>query len=316
MKLARLRVPSLDGLLAFEAAARYGTFERAAEALCITGSAAAKRVAAVEQLLGVQLLDRSGRTLVLTAIGREYLQQVAGPLRLLAAVPLHRSDEKRKARLRVCAPPTFARQIVAPKLHEFTGRDASVDLELVLSTPYPDAPSAATDLWIRGGDPVEAGCTILMRDCATALIAPSLLRSIEPLRSPADMAAVPLLRTSLEPWIPWLHAAGLDWAEPQSGPQLMDLGLLLEAAVSGQGIALGRPTLALAWLKTGALVPLFPEIVCAVPPYYLMPHASYGAAGEFADWLVEICARASMEAAEYLSHCSRKNVAGRIETGK
>lgn len=316
MNLARLRVPSLDGLLAFEAAARYGTFERAAEMLCVTGSAAAKRVAAVEQLLGVQLLDRSGRTLVLTDIGREYLQQVVGPLRMLAAVPLHQPDDQRKERLRVCAPPTFARQIVAPKLQEFTGRYASVDLELVLSTPYPDSPPGDTDLWIRGGDPVEAGCTILMRDCATPLIAPTLLRSIEPLRNPEDLASAPLLRTSLEPWTPWLHAAGLDWAEPESGPRLMDLGLLLEAAVSGQGIALGRPTLALPWLAAGSLVPLFPAITCPVPPYYLMPHSSYGAAGEFADWLVGICARASEEASEYLSGRSGKNVADASEAGK
>src|ERR1700757_1755984 len=107
MSISRLRVPSLDGLMAFEAAARYGTFERAAEALCVTGSAVAKRVAAVEQMLGVQLLDRTGRTLVLTEVGKEYLQQVAGALRLLAAVPLHHVDDRRRQRLRICAPPTF-----------------------------------------------------------------------------------------------------------------------------------------------------------------------------------------------------------------
>ena len=302
MNPSRLRIPTLDGLLAFEAAARHGTFERAAEALCVTGSAVAKRVAAVEQLLGVQLLDRSAKTLVLTEAGKEYLQQVSGPLRLLAAVPLHQLDDTRKQRLRVCAPPTFARQIVASKLHEFTDRYASVELELVLSTPYPDSAPGDIDLWIRGGEPVEPGCTILMRDCATPLIAPSLLRAVGPLSQPADLARVPLLRTSLEPWTPWLHAAGLDWQEPQEGPKLMDLGLLLEAAVSGRGVALGRPTLAYPWLATGSLVPLFPRITCPVPPYYLMPHRSPGPAGEFADWLVGVCARASQQAAEYLSH--------------
>lgn len=309
MNISRLRIPSVDGLLAFEAAARYGTFERAAEALCVTGSAVAKRVAAVEQLLGVQLLDRSGRTLALTDTGKAYLQQVAGPLRLLAAVPLHQLDHKRKQRLRVCAPPTFARQIIAPRLHEFTGRYAAVELELVLSTPYPDSPPGETDLWVRGGDPVEPGCTILLRDCATPLIAPSLRKSVGPLRKPADMAAVPLLRTSLEPWTPWLHEAGLDWSEPQDGPRLMDLGLLLEAAVSGQGIALGRPTLAAQWLANGALVPLFPDIAYPVPPYYLMPHASSGAASEFADWLVDVCARAKQDVAETLSRYAGTNFA-------
>jgi LysR family transcriptional regulator, glycine cleavage system transcriptional activator len=303
MNTSRLRFPALDGLLAFEAAARYGTFERAAEELCVTGSAVAKRVAAVEQLLGVPLLNRCGKTLALTDAGKAYLQQVVGPLRLLAAVPLHRLDSASKRRLRVCAPPTFARQMIAPCLQEFSDRHTSLELELelVLSTPYADRPPGATDLWIRGGEPVEPGCTILSRDCVTPLIAPSLVRRIGLLREPADLAAAPLLRTPLEPWTPWLRAAGLDWAEPDQGPRLMDLGLLLEAAASGQGIAPGRPTLARQWLATGALVPLFPEILCPVAPYYLMPHSWDGPAGEFAEWLVGICARAGHEASEYLS---------------
>lgn len=310
MSISRLRLPSLDGLLAFEAAARHGTFERAGEALCITGSAVAKRVAAVEQLLGIQLLDRSGRTLALTDAGKDYLQQVAGPLRLLSAVPLHRVDDGRKQRLRVCAPPTFSRQIIAPRLDEVSDRYASIELELVLSAPDTDSPPRDTDLWIRGGEPVEAGCTILTRDRVTPLIAPSLLKRVDPLLKPADMAGVRLLRTALEPWTPWLRAAGLDWSEPDTGPRLMDLGLLLEAAASGQGIALGRPTLALAWLQTGALVPLFPEIACPVPPYYLMPHAAQGAAAEIAAWLVDICARASRASSEYLSRFTGTDFAG------
>lgn len=304
MTLSRLRVPSLDGLLALEAAARYGTFERAAEALCVTGSAVAKRVAAVEQILGVQLLDRGRRTLVLTDAGKAYLQQVIGPLRMLAAVPLHQPVDRHRQRLRVCSPPTFARQIIAPKLHEFTERNDCVELELALCSPTAGSPPGEADLWIRGGEPVEAGCRVLMRDSVTPLIATSLLRSVKPLRKPEDMVAVPLLRTSLDPWTPWMRAAGLEWSEPDSGPKLMDLGVLLEAAVSGQGIALGRPTLALQWLATGALVPVFPDITSPVPPYYLMPHSSDGAASEFADWLVGLCTRASREASEYFSRLS------------
>ncbi|HKT93288.1 MAG TPA: hypothetical protein VJS18_14050, partial [Paraburkholderia sp.] len=63
------------------------------------------------------------------------------------------------------------------------------------------------------------------------------------------------------------------------------------------------------WLASGALVALFPGIACPVPPYYLMPHTSQGPAGEFADWLVGVCARASQEAAEYLSRLSGTNIA-------
>lgn len=71
------RFPSIEALQAFEAAARLGTFERAAELLSITGSAASKRVSGLEGMLGVSLLQRDGRSLALTSHGREYLEQIA-----------------------------------------------------------------------------------------------------------------------------------------------------------------------------------------------------------------------------------------------
>src|SRR5215510_15129540 len=131
-----VRFPSIDGLRAFEAAARLGTFERAAEELSITASAVSKRVGTLEELLGTQLLVRSARALLLTSDGKEYLEQVRGALGLLAAVPLHRRDAQRQERLRVSAPPTFARQILVPHLEEFTAAHPEVELEVVLSIPY------------------------------------------------------------------------------------------------------------------------------------------------------------------------------------
>ncbi|KVD87371.1 LysR family transcriptional regulator [Burkholderia sp. ABCPW 14] len=297
-----LRLPSLDGLLAFEAAARHGTFERAPEELCVTGSAVAKRVAALEVLLGVQLLVRSGKALTLTSVGNEYLHQVYGPLRLLAAVPLHRRDAGKTERLRICAPPTFARQIMVPRLDEFTLAHPGVALEIVLASPLPDGPPTGADLWIRGGGPTVSGATVLMVDSLTPLAAPSLLERFAPVREPADLATLPLLCTPLEPWTPWFRVAGLAWAEPASGPKLMDLGLLLEAAVSGQGVALGSPALARHWLAAGALVPLFPRIVRPAAPYYLMPHASRAANDAFAAWLASLCERALRDVSEFLSH--------------
>src|SRR5947208_8243055 len=114
-----LRYPSIDGLRAFEAAARLGSFERAAEELSVTPSAVSKRVATLEELLGTPLFTRSARALVLTAAGKEYLAQVGTALGLLAAVPLHQRAAQRAQRLRVTAPPTFARQVVVPPLEPF-----------------------------------------------------------------------------------------------------------------------------------------------------------------------------------------------------
>ncbi|KVN22785.1 LysR family transcriptional regulator [Burkholderia pyrrocinia] len=301
MNASRPHLPSLDGLLAFEAAARHGTFERAADELCVTGSAIAKRVAAVEQLLGVQLLVRSGKSLTLTPIGQEYLDELRSPLRLLAAVSLHQKHGEQKERLRVCSPPTFARQIIMPHLAAFTAAHPELELEIVIAAPNADTAAPDSDLWIRGGDPVSVGGMALMLDCITPLAAPSLLQRLGPVHEPADLTAMPLLRTPLEPWTPWFRAANLDWPEPTHGPKLMDLGLLLEAAASGQGIALGSLALARRWLADGTLVPLFRGVVCPATPYCLMPHASQGAAGAFARWLSSVCEQVVMEASEFLS---------------
>lgn len=297
-----VRLPSIDGLRAFECAARVGTFERAADELAITASAVAKRVASVEQLLGAPLLQRTGKALRLTAAGKEYLGHVQQALALLAAVPLHRRTVQRVQRLRVSSPPTFARQVLVPQLESFTQAHPEIELEVVLSIPYLDVQAGDADIEVRNGDAAAQGGSVLMRDLVTPMAAPALLQRLPPLRSPADLAGAPLLRTPLEPWAPWFRAAGLDWPEPASGPRLVDLGLTLEAAVSGQGVALARPTLARRWLEAGALKSLFAITAVPASQYYLLPHGPAGAAPVFADWLRTLCARLADEARALLPH--------------
>ena len=296
MPAPELRLPSIDGLRAFDAAARLGTFERAADELSVTASAVSKRVATLEELLGVMLFARTGKTLALTPAGKEYLDQVRAALGLLTAMPQHRRAAQRAERLRVSSPPTFARQILVPRLEDFTRGHPDVELEIVLSIPYLDNAASDADIDVRHGDPSALGGRQLLHDVVLPVAAPSLLARLPPLRVPADMRHATLLRTPLEPWAPWLHVAGLAWPEPAQGPKLLDLGLLLEAAVSGQGIALARPSLARHWLASGSLRPLFD--IRAVPQnqYVLMPHAANGAAAAFAVWLRGVCATLDREA--------------------
>jgi LysR family transcriptional regulator, glycine cleavage system transcriptional activator len=296
------RLPSLDGLQAVEAAARLGTFERAAEELAVTASAVSKRVAAVEELVGVPLFVRGARSLVLTDAGREYLQPVRHALGLLAAMPQHQRDAPALQRLRVSTPPTFARLVLMPALEAFTREHPQVELELVLSIPHLDLATAAAasdaDVQVRFG-PATLG-EPLLHDRVLPLLAPSLLATLQrqgPLQGAADLARAPLLRTPLEPWTPWFRAAGLPWPEPAAGPRFVDLGLTLEAALAGQGVALGRPTLARHWLATGALVAPWPLFAEPANRYVLLPHATAGAAGAFAHWLRDTCARVEAEAA-------------------
>jgi len=299
-----IRYPSIDGLRAFEAAARLGSFERAADELNVTAGAIGKRIATLEELLGASLFTRGAKPLGLTATGKEYLVQVDAALKMFAAVPLHRRAAQQTQRLRLTAPPTFARQILVPQLESFTAAHPDVELEVLLSIPYLNATGNRSgsdcDLEVRHGG-AELGGTLLMHDVVLPMIAPGLLARLPALREPADLAHAPLLRTPIEPWAPWFAAAGLAWPEPTQGPKLVDLGMTLEAAVSGQGVALARPSLARHWLESGALRPLFSVHAQPTHQYRLMPHATSGPAAQCARWLVDASRRWADEALALVS---------------
>jgi DNA-binding transcriptional LysR family regulator len=296
------RLPSLDGLRAFEAAARLGSFERAADELHITASAVSKRVAALEELLGTPLFVRGARALQPTEAGRDYLGPVSHVLQLLLAMPQHRREPTQRERLRVCVPPTFARQVLVPRLEGYTTAHPAVELELVLSLPLLDLAATDADVEVRfGRAAAQGGGTPLLHDRVLPLCTPALRAAHGGLPVPAALAGVPLLRSPLEPWAPWLRAAGLPWPEPAQGPRLTDLGLVLEAALAGQGVALARPSLARHWLASGALVA--PWSLSAEPAhqYYLLPHAAAGAAAGFAAWLQATCAEVQHDAQAWIS---------------
>lgn len=282
------RFPSIEALQAFEAAARLGTFERAAELLSITGSAASKRVSGLEGMLGVSLLQRDGRSLALTSHGREYLEQIAPILAQLAAVPLHRRQVQRQQRLTLRTPPTFARQILIPRLASFAEACPEIELEILLSSPSDGQDLPLADVEVRGDSHGVAAGERLLEERVLPMAAPGLLLGL------------PLLRSPLEPWQPWFRVAGLDWPEPCAGPRLLDLGMTLEAAANGQGVALARPSLARAWLAEGRLVVLFPLRSAPTHHYHLRSHQASPASQRFAAWLAAICREAVVQGREFL----------------
>lgn len=291
-----VRFPPLAAIQAFEAAARLGSFDRASEELYITASAVGKRVAALEEFVGVSLCTRGARGLQLSVAGKEYLAQVRDALGLLSQVSLHHSAERHAEHLRVAAPPTFSRQILIPNLGEFTSRHSDVELEVVLSIPYLDINPPGTDLQIRFGKGVYPGMVadLLLHETVFPVCAPSYLAKVTGLRVPSDLARAELLRSPLEPWKPWFEAAELDLPEPSAGHRLVDLGMMLEAAVNGHGVALARRSLARSWLDSGTLVRLFKVEARPDSSYYLCRQAAQpleGARAKFCGWLNGVCRR-------------------------
>jgi LysR family transcriptional regulator, glycine cleavage system transcriptional activator len=135
------------------------------------------------------------------------------------------------------------------------------------------------------------------------MAAPSLLQTLPAMARPADLQHATLLRTPLEPWAPWFAAANLPWPEPTHGPKLVDLGMTLEAAACGQGIALGRPSLARPWLTAGSLVPLFKIQAQPGTHYHLLPYSGE-LAQLFVNWLRAICADVELQSQALLSASS------------
>lgn len=290
------RLPPLAAIQAFEASARLGSFDKAGEELCITASAVGKRIAALEVLIGVSLFSRGARGLSMTAAGKEYLAQVRTALGLLSEVSLHKREAQRTERLRLCAPPTFSRQILVKHLADFTAMHPGVELELLLSVPFLDMNPPETDLEIRFGRGVYPGVVAeqLIDEPVFPVCAPGYLAKVKGLRKPRDLERAALLRSPLEPWKPWFEAAGLAWAEPSRGTRFVDLGMLHESAVNGQGVALARRSLTRAWLDSGTLVRPFDVDARPESSYYLCHSAARpleGARAAFAHWLRGICAK-------------------------
>ncbi|MDX3877477.1 LysR substrate-binding domain-containing protein [Achromobacter denitrificans] len=293
-----VRLPPLAAIQAFEAAARLGSFERASEELFVTASAIGKRIAALEALLDVSLFIRSSRGTTLSSAGREYLEQVRTALDLLSDASLHKRGEPKPEPLRVVSTPTFARQVLIPYLPSFTAAHPDIELEIMLSIPYLDIMPPNADVWIRFGSGKYPGLHAhpLTSDPVFAVCAPGYRDARGPFKRPADLARAQLLRCPMEPWRPWLAAAGLDWPEPSRGVWLVDLGMMLAAARAGQGIALTRRTLAAEWLDEGKLVRVLDIEIPGESQYYLCTESSRppgGARQAFSLWLEDVCKQAS-----------------------
>ena len=304
MPRADTRFPSIDALRAFEAASRLGSFEKVAAELAITASAVSKRVTSLEQLIGTTLFDRSSRLLSLTAAGKEYAEQVRAALNQFASIGLHQRAAQSVPRLRVLATPTFAREILVPRLKAFTDTHPDAEIEIVVAIPYLDMAVPDADVTVSFGPRFAQGeltgarahgvAEPLLFEPVFAVAAPSLAKRLR-LKRPTDLVRVsplcPLLRCPLEPWQPWFAAAGIAAAELTRGNKLVDIGLLMEAAASGQGVALARASLAARWLERGELIDLFAVRAQPRDGYSLSVQQASLLALDFAQWLRRECAK-------------------------
>ncbi len=286
------RLPPLNALKAFEAAARHESFTDAAGELCVTQSAVSQRIKALEADLGLKLFNREQQGLRLTEVGRDYLEVVRDALDRIAVGTARILQRQSSGVLTVSTSPNFASKWLVHRLTRFAEAHPEIDLRISASLHHVDFAREDVDIAIRHGDGRETGLhvTRLCTEVLRPVCSPRLVSGKKSLRTPADLARYTLLHTNdRTDWSRWLQAAGAPEVDNSHGPILNQASITIDAAVNGQGIALTRSALA-AWdLNAGRLVCPFDLALQVDYAYWIVcpkATATLPKIAAFRDWLL------------------------------
>ena len=287
------RLPVLNALKSFEAAARHESFTRAAEELNVTQGAVSHQVKALEQELGVKLFNRERQRLVITESGRQYLAVVRDAFDRIAIGTERLMQRQSSGALTLSTSPDFAAKWLVHRLGRFSAAHPEIDLTVSASMHHVDFAREEVDLAVRHGDGTWPGLHLerLSAEQLFPVCSPKLVTGKQRLRSPADVLKFPILHLdNSKDWARWLEAAGVAGADQVRGPVLNRASMLIDAAVDGQGIALARTTLA-AWdLLGGRLVRPFAAALRLSKSYWIVcpkATASLPKIVTFRDWLLK-----------------------------
>lgn len=290
-----MRLPSLNALRAFEAAARRQSFARAAEELHVTQGAVSRHVGLLEDELGVALFRRHARGVELTAQGRALLPELTASFERIARATRQVAEGDRE--LRVACQPTLASRWLVRRLAGFQGLRPGTRVTLGLMCGCDDFLRGGFDLGVAHGEteldrPAGLEAVLLRREAMAPVCAPALLEGVGALRRPEDLARHTLLHphADREDWRQWLRAAGLPERLAEDGGQvLQNLEMAIAAALGGLGVAMADLHLVRDELASGALAAPFGLVVGEGTGYFLI--AERGRLGEpklaaFRDWLL------------------------------
>jgi DNA-binding transcriptional LysR family regulator len=282
MRTARL--PSLDLIRGFEAAARQMSFTRAAAELHVTQSAVSRQIKTLEDHLGVKLFTRLNRALRLTPEGETLYVTAQSVMRQIEETARQLSTRGDERLLTVTTTISFAALWLVPRLAHFrkTGRDT--DVRLAATNDTTNLERDRIDVAIRFMEPNAApkGAIALTGEEVFPVCSPALLID-RPLKKPADLARHVMLHyddpAGQWPWLSWtqwLDAFNLRDLKPAGIARYSHYDQLIHAAIEGEGVALGRTPLIKRLLKSGALVAPFQNRISATREYFIIvaPHAA------------------------------------------
>jgi LysR family transcriptional regulator, glycine cleavage system transcriptional activator len=286
------RLPSLNALKAFEAAARHQSFTKAAQELSVTQGAVSHQVKALEAELGLRLFNRERQRLVITAAGKSYLDVVRDAFDRLAVGTNRLLQLQKTGALTVTTSPNFASKWLVHRLGRFVESHPDIDLRVSASLQHIDFAREDVDVAVRHGDGQWSGLSVT-RLCVEELFpvcSPKFMRGRKALLSPADLRNHTLLHINdRRDWSKWLEAAGVPATDIERGPIFNQASMAIDSAVDGQGIALARSALA-AWdLRAGRLVRPLALAMKAPYAYWIVcpkSTAELPKIATFRDWLM------------------------------
>jgi LysR family glycine cleavage system transcriptional activator len=258
----RRRLPPLNALRAFEAAARHLNFSRAADELAVTPGAVSQQIQNLEDYVGAALFKRTPKGLLLTDAAQTALPALREAFDRLAEAASLLTAAVDGRRLTITAPPSFAAKWLVPRLGAFERIHPQVDVWLSAGIELVDLTAGEVDLAIRYGGGRYPGLEVrrIVSEQVIPVISPALL-SENPLETPEDLAKHTLLHDgspdlddSCPDWAMWLAARGLRGVDGQRGPRFNQSSLVIEAAANGRGVALAKRTLAQSDIESGRLV--------------------------------------------------------------
>lgn len=292
------RLPTLNGLQAFEATARHLSFAQAAQELNLTPSAVSYQVRTLEDRLGVALFERLNRAILLTEEGEMLFPDLREAFaRMRGAVDRLSADTPENV-LVVSTGPSFAAKWLAPRLFSFMDEHPEIEVRISANLKLVDFNRDGIDVGIRFGEGHYPGLDTrwLIGDELTVLCSPQFLAGHE-LKTPQDVPAHPLIideSLSFNPrsptWEKWFAKAGVAHAGEVRGVHFNHADHAIDAAVRGAGLVLARTSLSRADMDTGLLVELFPDqrISTDMAFYLVMPPLARNKpkVQAFANWIM------------------------------
>ncbi len=289
-----MMLPSLNGLRAFEAAARHLSFTRAAAELNVTQTAISHQIRRLEEQLGIRLFARGNRALVLTHEAQDYLPSVRSAFEDLRRATARLLRPDRDDVLTVSSTASLAAKWLVTRVAAFQDTHPGIEVRITTSAHLVDFRREEVDMAVRYGRGVWPGLRAqwLMAEDIFPVCSPALLNAVRPLRRPEDLAHHTLLHTTVsrEDWQLWLTAAGLPVTlATRRGLSFDQSFMATQAAMDGLGVALGRTRFVEADIAAGRLVVPFDVVLPADAGFYVVAPEETADAPKivlFREWLL------------------------------